>query len=63
MQQWILSSHISYLYKPGSAMITIYNNDWKQTGAKLTTFRMGGTMTSGLGRYLMAQEVTEEKEI
>ena len=47
-------SPYGYLYKPGSCYdYNLYNNDWKQTGAKLTTFRMGGTMTK-LGRYLMA---------
>ena len=51
----ILSPY-GYLYKPGSCYeYNLYSNSnaWKETGAKLTTYRKGGTMTK-LGRYLMA---------
>jgi len=49
----ILSPY-GYLYKPGSCYdYNLYNKDWKETGAKLTSYRKGGTITK-LGRYLMA---------
>jgi len=51
---YTILSPYGFLYKPG----TCYNynmgtNAWKQTGAKLTTYRKGATLTK-LGRYLMS---------
>lgn len=47
-------SPYGYLYKPGSCYdYSLNSNSWKQTGAKLTTYRKGGTLTK-MGKYLMA---------
>jgi len=47
-------SPYGFVYNSGSCYDYNLNSaGWKQTGAKLTTYRKGGTMTK-LGRYLMA---------
>ena len=47
-------SPYGYVYKPGSCYdYNLNSNSWKQTGAKLTTYRKGGTLTK-MGKYLMA---------
>ena len=47
-------SPYGYIYKPGECYdLNIRNNDWRATGAALTSFRRGATI-SKLGRYLIA---------
>jgi len=51
---YTILSPYGFLYRPGTCFdYNMHTNAWKQTGAKLTTYRKGATLTK-LGRYLMS---------
>ena len=51
---WTILSPYGYIYKPGECFdLNIRSNNWQETGAALTSFRRGATITK-LGRYLLA---------
>jgi len=56
----ILSPY-GYIYKPGVCYdYNLLNNGWQSTGAALTSFRRGATITK-LGRYLLATGGVRQK--
>jgi len=56
----ILSPY-GYIYKPGVCYdYNLHNNGWESTGAALTSFRRGATITK-LGRYLLATGGVRQK--
>jgi len=53
-QGFTVFSPYGFIYKPGSCYdYSLTGNSWEDTGARLTSFRRGATITK-LGRYLMA---------
>jgi len=53
-QGFTILSPYGFIYKPGSCYdYSLTANTWKDTGARLTSFRQGATITK-LGRYLLA---------
>jgi len=53
-QGFTILSPYGFIYKPGSCYdYSLTANSWEDTGARLTSFRRGATITK-LGRYLMA---------
>jgi len=53
-QGFTVLSPYGFIYKPGSCYdYSLTANSWEDTGARLTSFRRGATITK-LGRYLMA---------
>ena len=61
-QGWTILSPYGYIYKPGVCYdYNINTRGWQTTGAKLTSFRQGATITK-LGRYLLATGGVREKK-
>lgn len=53
-QGFTILSPYGFIYKPGSCYdYSLISNNWVDTGARLTSFRRGATITK-LGRYMMA---------